>query len=137
MATPLPSFVPDDSLDPPDTPLDPVPVQPEEDALSPTVAPILHDVDIPITPGLLYQLGRRTQQEDVEVGGVYDDKIAAIAVYDRPWASPQDPGNARILGVIYLSTRTNRVYRIEVNPETGATRDDLLDHLRHLIEPEE
>ena len=137
MAKSLPSFIPDDSLDLPDTPLDPIPVQPSDPTASPTVAPVMHDVDIPITPGLLYQLGRRTQQEDVEAGGVYDDKIAAIAVYDRPWASPKDPGNARFLGVIYLSTRTNRVYRIEVNPETGATRDDLLDHFRHLIEPEE
>ncbi len=99
--------------------------------------PLLYAVDIPITPALLYQLGRRTQHEDVEAGGIYDDKIAAVAVYDRPWLSPKDPGPARILGVIYLSTRTNRVYRIEVNPETGATVDAILGHLKHLTAPDE
>ncbi len=116
---------------------------PESPLVSPVAAeslsdgPTLYAVDIPIPPALLYQLGRRTQHEDVEAGGVYDDKIAAIAVYDRPWLNPEDPGPARILGVIYLSTRTNRVYRIEVHPETGGTVEALLTHLEHLTEPDE
>ena len=104
---------------------------------APSGGPEMHAVDISISPGLLYQLGRRTQHEDVEAGGIYDDKIAAVAVYDRPWLGPKDPGPARVLGVIYLSTRTNRVYRIEVNPDTGATVDALLAHLDHLTSPEE
>ncbi len=119
-----------------DTSPEPTPTRPVDAELLPQT-PKLYAVDIPISPALLYQLGRRTQHEDVEAGGVYDDKIAAVAVYDRPWLSAKDPGPARILGVIYLSTRTNRVYRIEVNPETGATIDAILSHLEHLTKPEE
>ena len=94
--------------------------------------PEVHDVDIPISPPLLYRVGLNAQRGAVEVGGIYDDKIVAVAVYDRPWAAADEPGAARVLGTIYFSSRTDRVYRIEVNPEAGGTFDDLLTALERL-----
>ena len=94
--------------------------------------PEIYDVDIPIPPELLYHVGINAHRHDVQIGGVYDDKIVAVAVYDRPWPAPRDPGAARLLGTIYVSTRTDRVYRIEVNPDAGGTFDDLLTHLERL-----
>lgn len=98
----------------------------------PAPPPEHHDVDIPLAPALLLRLGANAQRHDVAHGGPYDDKIAAVAVYDRPWSTPREPGAARLLGTIYVSTRTDRVYRIEVNPSSGATFDDLLAHLERL-----
>jgi len=91
-----------------------------------------HEVDIPLPPTLFYGVGRRAQAAGVDTGGVYDDKLATIAVYDRPWAAPDDRGSARLAGMIFVSTRTDRVERIEVNAGSGATLDDLLAHLEHL-----
>jgi len=100
--------------------------------------PELYDVEIPISPPLLYQIGFNAHKEAVEVGGVYDDKIVAVAVYDRPWDGPEEPGGARVLGTIYISSRFDRVYRIEVWPGNGGTIDGMLATLRRLAggEPE-
>jgi len=113
--------------------------RPAEDTLlaasvlpNPAPPPEHHDVDIPLAPELLLRLGANAQRHDVAHGGPYDDKIAAVAVYDRPWSTPREPGAARLLGTLYVSTRTDRVYRIELNPTTGATFDDLLAHLERL-----
>ena len=115
------------------------PPNPIEDRLLAAAAPPLpadppehYDVDIPIAPELLLRMGITAQRHGVEAGGVYDDKIVAVAVYDRPWTVPGAPGAARLLGTIYVSTRTDRVYRIELDPATGATFDDLLAHLERL-----
>jgi len=98
----------------------------------PAPPPEHHDVDIPIAPELLLRVGLNAQRHGLDQGGVYDDKIAAVAVYDRPWSTPKEPGAARLLGTIYVSTRSDRVYRIELNPTAGATFDDLLAHLERL-----
>ena len=98
----------------------------------PARSPEIYDVDIPIPPELLAHMGTNAHRHDVQIGGVYDDKIVAVAVYDRPWPARSDPGAARLLGTIYVSTRTDRVYRIEVNPGAGGTFDDLLTHLERL-----
>ena len=91
-----------------------------------------HPVDIPVPPALLYRVGLNAQRQGVEVGGIYDDKIVAIAVYDRPWSSATHPGAARVIGTIYFSSRTDRVYRIEIDHANGGTYERLLDELERL-----
>ena len=93
----------------------------------------MHEVAIPLPPDLFYAVGRSSEREGVTRGGVYDDALAAVEVYDRPWPGPGDRGDARLLGIILVSTRTDRVERIVVNAAAGATLDDLLSHLEHLI----
>lgn len=92
----------------------------------------LYPADIPVPPALLYRVGLNAIRQAVDAGGCYDDKIVAIAVYDRPWAAAGDPGPANVLGTIYFSCRTDRVYRIEVNPAAGGTYERMLDELEHL-----
>jgi hypothetical protein len=79
----------------------------------------MHEVAIPLPPDLFYAVGRSSEREGVARGGVYDDALAAVEVYDRPWPGPGDRGDARLLGIILVSA--------------GATLDDLLSHLEHLI----
>ena len=100
----------------------------------PVPATEIYTVDIPVNPALTYRIGLNAQREAVESGGVYDDQIVAVAVYDRPWADPEDPGGARIVGTIYLSSRTNRVYRIDVEPAAGGTLERLLEAFGRLTE---
>lgn len=95
--------------------------------------PESYDVEIPISADLFIMLGRRSQQLGVDTGGVYDDRIMAVAVYDRPWETSLGPGDACLLGMIHVSTRFDRVFRIEVYPENGGTFDKMLSHLERLV----
>ncbi|MDQ3043547.1 MAG: hypothetical protein M3R06_00125 [Chloroflexota bacterium] len=93
----------------------------------------IHPVEIPIPPALLMRMGVNAQRLDVEYGGIYDDKISTLAIYDRPWRNDQIPGEARLIGMIFISTRTERVFRIEAYPETGGSFDVILAHLETLL----
>ena len=100
---------------------------------TPSLGPEFHEVDIPVAGSLLDRVAATAARADVARGGFYDAQIRTVAVYDRPWPTPNHPGTAQLLGMIHLSTRTERVYRIEVYPDTGASFDDLLTHLERLM----
>ncbi len=93
----------------------------------------IHPVDIPIPPALLLRMGVNAQGMDVEIGGIYDDKISTMAIYDRPWRNDQTPGEARLIGMIFISTRTDQVFRIEAYPEAGGSFEVILAHLETLL----
>ena len=101
---------------------------------TPSYGPEFHEVDIPVTQSLLDRVSDTAVREDVARGGRYDAQIRTVAVYDRPWPTPDHAGTAQLLGMIHLSTRTERVFRIEVYPDAGASFDDLLTHLERLMD---
>ena len=94
--------------------------------------PEFYELDIPVAPDLLRQVDVTARLHDVADGGVYDAQTLTVAVYDRPWLMPDEPGSARMIGMLHLSLRTGRVYRVEVHPEAGGTFEAMLTHLERL-----
>ncbi len=59
---------------------------------------------------------------DVERGGIYDARSAAINVWSHPWTSPEDLAASEIVGTIYVEWRTPRpglatLRRLDVDQE--------------------
>ena len=55
----------------------------------------IHPVDIPIPPALLLRMGVNAQRMDVEIGGIYDDKISTMAIYCLLYTSPSPRDRTR------------------------------------------
>lgn len=52
--------------------------------------------------------------EDVRNGGVWRSQPNLWSLYDRPWSSPVDPGDALLLGTIHLAYGTPTKYEITI-----------------------
>lgn len=80
----------------------------------------------------------RAAQAGVGRGGVYDVRGSALVVWDEPWSAlPLKPGGDPIGMVSWRwgvpAPPFATVHRVEAGP--GHSTDEILDHLRRLLEP--
>jgi len=73
------------------------------------------------------------RQEDVEEGGRYDARSAAINMYTHPWTTEMMPSESTIMGTFYASWgEDNHSWKIEI--DEGFSMEDLLVELGTLEE---
>jgi hypothetical protein len=90
--------------------------------------PTKHPVDFRYTRAQLLQLFTLADQEDVEEGGRYDVRSAAINVWSHHWSDPATRYDSEILGTFYVHwDNENRIWLIETDEGFGL--DDLLREL--------
>ena len=66
--------------------------------------------------------------EDVEKGGRYDARSAAINIYTHSWTTPWDRNETTIMGTLYCAwADENRICKIEL--DEGFSLEDLLTEL--------
>lgn len=53
-------------------------------------------------------------EQDVRNGGVWQSQPNQWSLYDQPWSSPVEPGNAVLIGTIHLAYGTPTKYEITI-----------------------
>jgi hypothetical protein len=90
-----------------------------------------HPVDFPYTRPELDALFRYANDHDVERGGHYDARSAAINVWSHHWQHPATREESEIIGSFYVHwTATPRLYEIET--DEGFSLEDLMQELGRL-----
>jgi hypothetical protein len=87
-----------------------------------------HPVDFPYTRQELEALFRLANEQDVEKGGRYDARSAAVNVWSHHWMHPATKEESDTIGTFYVHwAPTPMLYEIET--DEGFTLDDLLQAL--------
>jgi hypothetical protein len=87
-----------------------------------------HPVDFPYTRQELEALFRYANEHDVERGGRYDARSAAINVWSHHWLNPATREDSEIIGTFYVHwAPTPMLYEIET--DEGFSLEDLLREL--------
>jgi hypothetical protein len=91
----------------------------------------MHRVDFPYTRQELEALFRYARQHDVEQGGHYDARSAAINVWSHHWAHPATREESAIIGTFYVHWAPTPVL-YEIETDEGFSLEDLLQELGRL-----
>jgi hypothetical protein len=92
---------------------------------------IRHPVDFPYTGQELQALFRVANEEDVEKGGRYDARSAAVNVWSHHWQHPATREASETVGSLYVHwAPTPMLYAIET--DEGFSLEDLLQELGRL-----
>jgi hypothetical protein len=73
---------------------------------------------------------------DVERGGVYDARSAAINIWSRPWDTPEHRQASELVGTIYLVWHTPHAHLAtitQLDVEQGSTLADVERHVALLF----
>jgi hypothetical protein len=76
------------------------------------------------------------RRRDVQAGGPYDARSAAILVWSSPWDTPENERLSEIVGTVYIhwhSPDDSRAMLTKFEVEAGHTRQELELHLRRLF----
>lgn len=87
----------------------------------------MHPVDFPYTRAELDALFRYAHEHDVEKGGRYDARSAAVNIWSHHWQHPAAQEASEIVGTFYVYWDPPRLYEIETNE--GFSLDDLMQEL--------
>jgi hypothetical protein len=91
----------------------------------------MHRVEFPYSRQELEALFRLANEEDVERGGHYDARSAAINIWSHHWAHPATQEESDIIGTFYFRWGdTPTLYEIET--DEAFSLDDLLQELGRL-----
>jgi hypothetical protein len=92
-----------------------------------------YPVDVRSTHDALLALFEAAEHEDVDKGGRYDQRGAAIHVWSHPWTTDATRHDAETIGTLYVQRADNNcIYQIEC--DTGFDLADLLHELAVLEE---
>jgi hypothetical protein len=92
---------------------------------------IRHPVDFSYTRQAIEALFRYAHEHDVEKGGRYDARSAAVNIWSHHWAHPATREASETLGTFYVHwAPTPRLYEIET--AEGFTLEDLMAELGRL-----
>jgi hypothetical protein len=83
-----------------------------------------HAVDFAYTPQELQALFRDAREQDVERGGHYDARSAAIMVWSHHWAHPATREESETIGTFYVHWEPSQLYEIET--DEGFSLEDLM-----------
>jgi hypothetical protein len=90
-----------------------------------------HPVDFPYTRPELDALFRYANDHDVERGGHYDARSAAINVWPHHWQHPATREESETIGTFYVHwAPTPRLYEIDI--DEGFSLEDLMAELGQL-----
>jgi hypothetical protein len=90
-----------------------------------------HPVDFPYTRPELEALFRYAKAHDVEQGGHYDARSAAVNLWSHHWQHPATQHDSALLGTFYFDWgEPPRLWEIEA--EEGFTLEDLMGELGRL-----
>jgi hypothetical protein len=90
-----------------------------------------HPVDFAYTTQELQTLFRYAHAHDVEKGGRYDARSAAVNIWSHHWAHPATKEESETLGTFYVHwAPTPRLYEIET--DAGFSLEDLMQELGRL-----
>jgi hypothetical protein len=90
-----------------------------------------HPVAFAYTPEELQAMFAYARQHDVEQGGRYDARAAAITLWSHHWGHPVTRHDSEVIGAFYVRWAPT-LYAIEC--EEGFSLDDLLVELGHVEE---
>ena len=91
----------------------------------------MHSVDFPYSQDELLALFRYAHEHDVEKGGRYDARSAAINVWSHHWQHPATLEESEIVGTFYVHwSPVTVLWQIET--EEGFSIDDLMRELGRL-----
>jgi hypothetical protein len=91
----------------------------------------MHPVNFPYTRQELEALFRYAHERDVEKGGRYDARSAAVNVWSHHWLEPATKEESDILGSFYVHWHpTPLLYQIET--DKGFSLEDLMQELGRL-----
>jgi hypothetical protein len=91
----------------------------------------MHRVEFPYTRPELEALFRYAHDHDVEKGGRYDARSAAINLWSHHWAHPATREESEIVGSFYVHwAPTPMLYEIET--DEGFSLEDLMQELGRL-----
>jgi hypothetical protein len=87
-----------------------------------------HPVEFPYTRPELEALFRYANEHDVDKGGRYDARSAAVIMWSHHWAHPATKEASETIGTFYVHwAPTPRLYEIET--DEGFTLEDLMQEL--------
>ena len=89
-----------------------------------------HAVDFAYTAAELDALFRYARAHDVEQGGHYDARSAAINVWSHYWLHPAAREESDIIGIFYVRWDTRTLWEIET--DEGFSLEDLMAELGRL-----
>jgi hypothetical protein len=89
-----------------------------------------HQVDLPYTRQELGALFRYAHAHDVDKGGHYDARSAAINVWSHHWAHPATLAESEIIGTFYVHGEPTVLWEIET--DEGFSLEDLMQELGRL-----
>jgi hypothetical protein len=89
-----------------------------------------HSVDFAYTSQELQALFRYAREQDVECGGHYDARSAAINVWSHHWAHPATHEASETIGTFYVHWAPLVLYEIET--DEGFSLEDLMQALGRL-----
>jgi hypothetical protein len=89
-----------------------------------------HSVDFAYTPQELQALFRYAREQDVERGGHYDARSAAIMIWSHHWAHAATREASETIGTFYVHWDPPALYEIET--DEGFSLDDLMQVLGRL-----
>ena len=91
---------------------------------------IRHPVDFTYTPQELQALFRYAREQDVEHGGHYDTRSAAIIMWSHHWAHPATREESEAIVTFDVHWEPPAIYEIET--DEGVSLDDLMQELGRL-----
>lgn len=81
------------------------------------------------------RIWRKARDEDVEQGGRFDARSAAINLYSQPWPTDGSRDESELMGTAYFVWgNENRLDRIEVEDDEKFTEEEVLRAFAGLIE---
>lgn len=86
-----------------------------------------HSVDFAYTKKEMFGLFALANKEDVENGGRYDARSAAINVWSHHWLHPATEYDSETIGTFYFNWTNYRLWQIQT--DEGFSLDDLLREL--------
>ena len=91
-----------------------------------------HHVDFSYTPDELQALFAVARREDVDTGGRYDARSAAINIWTHGWHHPATREESETMGALYFQWDDHRCVLWEIECDEGFERTDLLRELGRL-----
>jgi hypothetical protein len=90
----------------------------------------MHPVEFPYTRPELEALFRYAHDHDVEKGGRYDARSAAINLWSHHWGNPATREESETIGTFYMHWDPPALYEIET--DEGFSLEDLMQELGRL-----
>jgi hypothetical protein len=98
--------------------------------MSPPMNSTMHRVDFAYTRPELDALFRYAHAHDVDQGGHYDARSAAINVWSHHWAHDATRAESDVIGTFYFSWEPTRLW--EIQTDEGFSLEDLMRELGRL-----